>query len=199
MKIPSASPTYVFPVTNSISNAGTQFHTHASGQFAFHSPAQCQRHQYLHELAVAMRFAHHQRPVGRVHGLGASIPATGSISRPMPITPSPGPRQIRTSPSWTSTATSRASVRARRASSPLTRAWVCPPRQAVQVVYVPDDAGASLQFQQSAPPTTRWQRQRHAGRQRHYQRRPTGAPQHNFRRARPLTICSCRQASCSIL
>ena len=41
-----ASPTYVFPVTNSIANAGTEFHAHAAGQFAFHPPARrCQRHQ----------------------------------------------------------------------------------------------------------------------------------------------------------
>ena len=59
---------------------GNQFLAHAPGQFTFHSPAHRQRHQFLYEPAAAIRFAHQQRPKGRVHGLGDRSPATGSIS-----------------------------------------------------------------------------------------------------------------------
>ena len=119
-------PTYVFPVPIRLPTR-EQFLVHAPGPFTFHYPAHCQRHQFLYKPAVTIHFAHQQRPTGRGHGLGTD-PASGSISPPMPITPSLTLRRTRASRSWTAKAILPARVRGRRALLPLTRVWVCTPR-----------------------------------------------------------------------
>ena len=173
-----ASPTYVFPVTNSIANVGNQFHADAAGQFALHPPAQRQRHQHLHQPVCCNSLRPSPTAQRSPPRSGASSPATGLISPPTPIMPSSGPRQTPTLRRWTSTATSRAWARARRASSPLTRVWGCPPRKPFRS-SCSGDARASLQLQRNsgtnaADSVGGAALERHAARRRHFGRRATG-------------------------
>ena len=68
-----ASPTHVFPVTNSIANAGTNFTAHTAGQFAFHSPAQPGGINSYTNLLLQFTSPISTRPVGCLHGLGTAV------------------------------------------------------------------------------------------------------------------------------